>query len=117
MHAVASLAAAARISHVSVRFRRNLRREPNRGRSACEWRRFAPSKEAGNMNGQELARRLFEGANARDWDAVAALHGDDHAYHDPQGPPTGRGGDAMAKHLAFYVEALDGRWEVHEIAD
>lgn len=69
------------------------------------------------MNGQELARRFFEAANARDWDVVAALHSDDHAYHDPQGPPAGRGGEAMAKHLAFYVEALEGRWEVHEIAD
>jgi steroid delta-isomerase-like uncharacterized protein len=69
------------------------------------------------MNGQELARQLFDGANARDWSAVAALHTDDHVYHDPQGPTPQPGGAAMAAHLAFYVEALEGRWEVLEIAD
>ena len=69
------------------------------------------------MKGQELARRFFDGANARDWSAVAALHTDDHIYHDPQGPPAERGGAAMAAHLGFYVEALEGRWEVHEIVD
>jgi steroid delta-isomerase-like uncharacterized protein len=69
------------------------------------------------MNGSELARSLFEGANARDWSAVAALHSDDHVYHDPQGPKAEAGGAGMAAHLAFYVEALEGHWEVHEIAD
>ena len=38
------------------------------------------------MKGSELAQAFFDGANARDWSAVAALHTDDHAYHDPQGP-------------------------------
>jgi steroid delta-isomerase-like uncharacterized protein len=69
------------------------------------------------MTGAELAQRFFDGANARDWDAVAALHADDHRYHDPQGPTPDAGGVAMAGQLAFYVEALDGRWEVHEIVD
>jgi steroid delta-isomerase-like uncharacterized protein len=69
------------------------------------------------MNGQELAQAFFDGANARDWNGVAAIHSDDHAYHDPQGPKAERGGAGMATHLAFYVEALEGRWEVHEIVD
>jgi steroid delta-isomerase-like uncharacterized protein len=69
------------------------------------------------MNGTELARKFFDGANARDWSAVAALHSDDHVYHDPQGPKAEQGGAGMAAHLAFYVESLEGRWEVHEIAD
>ena len=69
------------------------------------------------MNGQELAQKLFDGANARDWSAVASLHTDDHTYHDPQGPTPEPGGAAMAAHLAFYVEALEGRWEVAEIVD
>jgi steroid delta-isomerase-like uncharacterized protein len=67
------------------------------------------------MNGPELAQKFFDGANARDWSAVAALHSDDHVYHDPQGPKPETGGAGMAAHLAFYVEALDGRWEVKEI--
>ena len=69
------------------------------------------------MNGSELARAFFDGANARDWTTVAALHSDGHVYHDPQGPKAERGGEGMASQLAFYVEALEGRWEVHEIAD
>ena len=69
------------------------------------------------MKGSELAQVFFDGANARDWSAVAALHTDDHAYHDPQGPKPEPGGAGMAAHLAFYVEALEGRWEVREIVD
>jgi hypothetical protein len=64
------------------------------------------------MSGEDLARSLFEGANARDWGAVAALHTDDHLYHDPQGPTPEPGGAGMAEHMGFYVAALDGRWEV-----
>jgi len=69
------------------------------------------------MKGSELAQAFFDGANARDWSAVAALHTDDHVYHDPQGPKPEPGGAGMAAHLAFYVEALEGRWEVREIVD
>jgi steroid delta-isomerase-like uncharacterized protein len=69
------------------------------------------------MNGQEVAQAFFEGANSRAWSAVAALHTDDHVYHDPQGPKAERGGAGMVAQLAFYVEALEGRWEVAEIVD
>lgn len=69
------------------------------------------------MSGEDLARSFFDGANARDWNAVAALHTDDHIYHDPQGPEPQPGGAAMAEHLGFYVAALDGRSEVHGIVD
>ena len=53
------------------------------------------------MKGSELAQAFFDGANARDWSAVAALHTDDHVYHDPQGPEPEPGGAGMAAHLAF----------------
>ena len=69
------------------------------------------------MTGEHVARSFFEGANARDWNAVAALHTDDHVYHDPQGPKPAPGGAGMAEHLGFYVAALDGRWEVHDVVD
>ena len=69
------------------------------------------------MNGAQLARSFFDAANARDWEAAAALHSADHVYHDPQGPKSEPGGAGMAAHLAFYVEALEGRWEVCEIVD
>ncbi len=69
------------------------------------------------MNGSQVAQRFFDAANARDWSAAAALHTDDHVYHDPQGPKPETGGEGMARHLAFYVEALEGRWEVVEMID
>lgn len=69
------------------------------------------------MSAATLARQFFDGANARDWGLIASIHSDDHVYHDPQGPPAGIGGEAMAAHLGFYVEALEGRWEVTQVVD
>ena len=51
------------------------------------------------MKGSELAQAFFDSAKARDWSAVAALHTDDHAYHDPQGPkPEPGSGSARCRH-------------------
>ena len=69
------------------------------------------------MTGTELGEAFFAGANARDWAAIAAIHTDDSRYHDPQGPPAAPGGAGMAEHLGFYVQALEGRWEVHEVVE
>ena len=69
------------------------------------------------MSGVELAQQFFDAANARDWDAIASIHTADHEYHDPQGPKPEPGGRAMAGHLAFYVEALEGHWTVQQIVD
>lgn len=65
------------------------------------------------MTGVQLAQRFFDAANARDWDAIAAIH----AYHDPQGAKPAPGGRAMADHLKFYVDALEGHWHVQQIVD
>ena len=69
------------------------------------------------MAGVQLAQRFFDAANARDWDAIAAIHTADHAYHDPQGAKPAPGGRAMADHLKFYVDALEGHWHVQQIVD
>ncbi len=69
------------------------------------------------MSGTDLARRFFEAANARDWATIEAIHTADAVYHDPQTPPGEPGGAGMAKSLAFYAEALEGRWEIHDIVD
>ena len=69
------------------------------------------------MTGAELAERFFDAANTRDWDAIASIHTSDHDYHDPQGSKPAPGGRAMAEHLKFYVDALEGHWTVNQIVD
>ena len=69
------------------------------------------------MTGVQLAQRFFDAANAHDRDAIASIRTADHAYHDPQGAKPAPGGRAMADHLKFYVDALEGHWHVQQIVD
>jgi predicted ester cyclase len=57
---------------------------------------------------KQIAKRLLDGFNSRDWDAVTALFADDYVNHDP---PPGAGSDrdgqlgAMQGLIATFADA------------
>jgi steroid delta-isomerase-like uncharacterized protein len=66
---------------------------------------------------ETLARRYFEQVcNERRLDVADEILAPDHRYHDPQSPPElGGGAESMKQTIGIYQDALEGRWEVHEI--
>ena len=66
---------------------------------------------------EALARRFFEEfCDGRRLEIAEEILAPDHVYHDPQSPPSPPGPEGMKEIVRLYQEAVEGHWEVHEVA-
>ena len=64
---------------------------------------------------ESIVRSWFEDfANGRKLDMATELMTSDHVYHDPH-VPADPGPDGMVETIRPYQDALDGRWEIHDV--